>query len=243
MTGKPDPSEDRRGHRARLRARYEQGGLEAFLPYEVLEMALTWAVCRRDVKPLAKALLARFGTVHDVLRARDEDLREIDGVGERTSLFLRFLGDLLGHCLAEKAAGASVLGTPESVADYLRLTIGAGREERFQVLFLDAQNRALASEVLQTGTVDQAVVYPRKVIERALARNAVALILVHNHPSGHLSPSPQDVSLTTRIVRAAEAVDLRVHDHLIVSREGYYSFREAGLLSAPSRQGSRAANR
>lgn len=218
------------GHRERLRERFEQGGVEGFLPYEVLELALTYVLPRKDVKDLAKRLLGRFGDVGSVLNARREDLTDVPGVGPKTALYLRFLGDLISWCLREKASQKTVLGSPERVADYLRLTLGTSREERFLVIFLNARNELVGMETLQTGTVNQAVVYPRRVIERALAHNAVALVLVHNHPSGHGDPSPEDVALTARIATAAEAVDLAVHDHLIVTREGTSSLRELGLF-------------
>ncbi|MHC5040211.1 MAG: RadC family protein [Planctomycetota bacterium] len=225
------------GHRERLRRRFSQGALSGFLPYEILELALTYALPRKDVKDLAKRLLARFGGVHEVFSARFEDLVRLEGIGTNTAIYLRFLGALIAFSLQEKARARAVLDQPGAVVDYLRLSVGASREENFQVLFLNARNELLAMEVLQVGTVDQAVVYPRKVIERALARNAVGCILVHNHPSGHADPSPEDMALTTKIARAAEAVDLRIHDHLIITREGYFSFRERGLLKrAPARR-------
>ena len=168
-----------------------------------------------------------------MLTARSEDLASVPGIGPKTARYLRFLGELIGYCLGEKAGDAPVLDQPERVADYLRMTLGASREEKFLVLFLNARNELIAMEVLQTGTVDQTVVYPRKVIERALVHNAVGLVLVHNHPSGHADPSVEDVGLTRRIAGAAEAVDLRVHDHLVVTREGYASLKERGLHPAP----------
>ncbi|MHC4777011.1 MAG: RadC family protein [Planctomycetota bacterium] len=229
------------GHRERLRDRFRRGGLDGFLDYEVLELALTHVIPRRDVKPLAKALLSRFAGVHKVLTARKEDLRLVPGVGEKTALFLSFLADLISRCLAESAGGSRVLDAPEAVVDFLRMTVGASREENFQVLFLNSRMELQAGEILQVGTVDQAVVYPRKVIERALSHNAVGLVLVHNHPSGNLQPSRQDVAMTARLSKAADAVDLHVHDHLIVTREGYFSFREGGLLKSAPDGRARAA--
>jgi DNA repair protein RadC len=239
----PADAQGPKGHRDRLRKRFHGSSLGGFLPYEVLELALTYAVPRRDVKGTAKALIARFGGVHAALTAREQDLTAVPGVGEKTALYLRFLGELIAHCLGEKTGGKPVLDAPSAIVDFLRMTVGASREENFQVLFLNARFELQAAEVLQTGTVDQAVVYPRKVIERALAHNAVGLVLVHNHPSGNLQPSPQDVALTRRLTRAAEGVDLRVHDHLIVTRDGHYSFREAGLIKASGAGRAKAAGR
>jgi DNA repair protein RadC len=239
----PADPQDPKGHRERLRKRFRKGSLRGFLPYEILELALSYAVPRRDVKGTAKALIARFGGIHPALTAREEDLRGVTGVGEKTAHYLRFLGELIAHCLGEKAGGRAILDAPSAIVDFLRMTVGASREENFQVLFLNARFELQAAEVLQVGTVDQAVVYPRKVIERALAHNAVGLVLVHNHPSGSLQPSPQDMALTNRLVRSAEGVDLHVHDHLIVTRDGHFSFREAGLIK-PARGGcAKAAGR
>lgn len=221
----------REGHRSRLRTRFRKSGLQGFMPHEVLELALTWAIPRRDVKDLAKTLLGRFRSVNGVFSARPEDLRAIPGIGEKTSVFIAFLGALTEYRLGEKVTGSAVIDSPGAVLDYLRLALAWRRDERFMVLFLNARNELIASEVLQVGTVDHAAVYPRSVIERALAHNALALILVHNHPSGHGEPSPQDVALTRRLGAALEAVDLRLHDHLIVTRNGHVSLRERGHVS------------
>jgi DNA repair protein RadC len=238
-----DPKEEdpREGHRERLRERFRRGGLEGFLPHEALELALTWAIPRRDVKGAARELVARFGGVFGALTAREEDLSNVEGLGPRTALFLRFLGELSAYALREKAPSRRRVDSPAAVIEFLRFSLGGSREENFLVLFLNARNELLAMEVLQTGTVDHASVYPRKVVERALAHNAVSLILVHNHPSGHDEPSPQDIALTRRIAEAAQAVDMQVHDHLVVTRDGYSSLRELGLLKPPAARPSIAA--
>jgi DNA repair protein RadC len=233
MTRDPDAGDPREGHRERLREKFRRAGLDGFLAHEALELALTWAIPRRDVKDAARRLAARFGGVHGALAAREEDLLGIEGLGPGSALYLRFLGELLGYALREKTAPRRRVDSPGAVVEFLRFSLGGSREENFQVLFLNARNELLAMELLQTGTVDHASVYPRRVIERALAHNAVSLILVHNHPSGHPEPSPQDIALTRRIAEAAQAVDMQVHDHLIVTRDGHSSLRELGLIRLP----------
>jgi DNA repair protein RadC len=233
MARDPEPVDPREGHRERLRERFRRAGLGGFLPHEALELALTWAIPRRDVKDAARRLVARFGGIHGALAARQEDLLGIEGLGPGSVLYLRFLGEFLNYALREKAAPRRRVDSPGAVIEFLRFSLGSSREENFQVLFLNARNELLAMELLQTGTVDHASVYPRRVVERALAHNAVSLILVHNHPSGHPEPSPQDVALTRRIAEAAQAVDMQVHDHLIVTCDGYASLRELGLIRTP----------
>lgn len=228
--GEIDNQDGPRGHRSRLRERFRNGGIEAFLPYEVLELLLTFAIPRRDVKGTAKSLVRRFDGVLGALRAREEDLRSVDGIGPEAALFIRFVGALSAYALREKACSRTVVSSPVEVADFLMLYLGFKREENFMVLFLNARNEILASEVLQVGTVDHAAVYPRQVIERALSHNACSLILVHNHPSGSPDPSTQDVALTRRIDAAARAVDMRVHDHMIVAAGRWVSLRESGMF-------------
>lgn len=220
------------GHRERLRARYLQGGLPALLDYELLELLLTYALPRRDVKPIAKALLAEFKTVGGVLDAEPDELSRVRGVRERTAAFFRLVRDVSRTTLKERvrAADSVLIRNSREVREYLIREIGHQPRESFYVLFLDNQNRLLFCEAVQTGTINQTAVYPREIFEKAIRHRAAALIFAHNHPSGILKPSAEDIRLNQKLTEAAKLLQLSVLDHVIVSSEGHYSFHEAGIL-------------
>ena len=220
-----------RGHRARLRQRFRKTGFEGFQDYEALELLLTYAVPRRDVKPLAKRLIKRFGSLQGVLDAPFEDLLKEDGLTENSATYIKALKD----CSALYLRGRSrqegdIIASTGALLDYCRVKLAGLRDEQFMAVFLNASNEVIADEVMQEGTVNQSVVYPRKVMERALYHGATALIFVHNHPSGACRPSKDDKLITDELVRVAKGLQITVHDHLIVCRDGYYSFRERGQL-------------
>lgn len=204
--------------------------MDGFAPHELLELVLTYALPRRDTKPLAKELLARFGSLAGVLDARPEELRRTAGVGSRSAELLSLFRPVCAAYLREGLRKKDVLSSPQRAADYCRMRLAGEPHERVHALFLDSRNRVVAEKSLFEGTVDQSAVYPRRLIEEALAAKAVGFILVHNHPSGQVSPSKEDALLTRRVREAARSVDLRFLDHLIVGREGHFSFREAGEL-------------
>jgi DNA repair protein RadC len=220
------------GHRQRLRDRFEKGGLDGFAPHEVLELLLTLAVPRRDVKEPAKKLLARFGSLRGVLDAPLENLRQVRGVGQVTPVALRIIREAANLYLQQVAEERTSLLAPETLYQFWRSRLGALQNEVFEVAYLDSAYNLLRDgvETLEEGTVDRAAVYPRRVIESALRRGAAALVLAHNHPNGHVSPSEQDKLLTRAITLAAETVSLKIMDHLIVSADECFSFRKAGLL-------------
>ena len=219
-------------HRKRLRQRFRLTGFEGFRDYEALELLLTYAIPRRDVKPLAKALVKRFGSIKGVLDATEEELCSVKGVKENSATFVLALkGAAVLYRRCALSGGQKVSSTGE-LLDYLDTAMGGLRDEQFRVVFLNSQNEVIADEVLGEGTINQSAVYPRKVIERALLNKAAGLILVHNHPGGSVKPSPQDIRLTKDLVRLARGLELPVHDHLIVSRGEYFSFLEQGMLSA-----------
>lgn len=218
------------GHRERLRARFRRGGNAALNDYELLELLLFRAMPRRDVKPLAKALMARFGSFGEVLAARPERLAEIAGLGEAAATELKIV-----EAAAIRAAHASVakrrdLGSTTAVLDYCRLTMAFIDREEFRILFLDKKNQLIADEVQGVGTVDHAPVYPREVMRRSLELGATALILVHNHPSGDPSPSTADIAMTVQIAQLGKSLGIIVHDHLVIGRQGHASFRALKLL-------------
>ena len=220
------------GHRKRLRTRFVKNGLAGFAEHEVMELLLTLAIPRSDVKQPAKALLERFGSLRGVLDAPLRELRSVSGIGEVTATGLHLIREAAALYLQQGSEGAQVLGDAGELRDFWRMRIGALKHEVFAVAYLDSAHRLLRDgvETLQEGTIDRAAVYPRRVVEAALKRQAAALVLAHNHPNGNVQPSEHDKVVTRAVVLAAETIGLRVVDHLIVSPEETFSFRQAGLL-------------
>jgi DNA repair protein RadC len=222
--------DDKAGHRERLRARFRAGGAEAVPDYELLEMVLFSAFSRGDTKPLAKQLLARFGTFAEVINAPEERLREVQGVGTRVVDELKLIRAASLRLLKGEIMGRKVLGSWSTVIDYCRAAQGFDQKEQFRILFLDRKNQLIADEVQQEGTVDHTPVYVREVVKRALELSATAIILVHNHPSGDTTPSKADIDMTKLIVEAAKPLGVTVHDHIIVGRNGHSSLRGLRLI-------------
>jgi len=220
------------GHRARLRERFLKSGIEGMADYEIVELLLTLAVPRRDVKEPAKRLIRQFGNLKGILDAPVEDLNKVDGIGSVTPAALKIIRAAATLYLQQHAEDREILSDPVKIADFWRMRIGVLANEVFQVGYLDSAYRLLRDGVqtLEEGTVDRATVYPRKMIETALRRGAAALVLAHNHPNGNVQPSEQDKLLTRALVLAAEAVQVKILDHLIVSADEVFSFRNAGLL-------------
>jgi DNA repair protein RadC len=218
------------GHRARLRQRFLQGGAGALQDYELLELLLTFAIPYSDVKPLAKKLIAHFGSFTRVFDASPEAIMEVTGLKEYSAVLIRLVKACAEYYLKEGILGRQKLSSLDALVDYCRTSMGGLADEQFRVIFLNSQNEIIAEEIVQEGTVNQTVVYPRKVLELALKHKATGLILVHNHPSGNLKPSAADVDLTRSLVKASRALNLTVHDHLIISRHGYFSLAEKDML-------------
>lgn len=218
------------GHRQRLRERFIKGGATALADYELLELMLCMAMPRGDVKPLAKSLIAQFGSFANVLAARPEDLQTAKGLGEAGIAAIKIAEASAQHLSRERAMEQPVIASWEQMIDYCRVRIGHLKTEELHLLFLDRKNRLIADECHQRGTVDHTPVYPREVIKRALELHASALILVHNHPSGDATPSKGDIDITRKIIEAAKAMDITVHDHIIISHAGYNSFKTLGLI-------------
>ncbi|MEZ6022328.1 MAG: DNA repair protein RadC [Hyphomonadaceae bacterium] len=212
-------------HRARLRAKFDDAGADALADYELLEMMLFRTIPRKDTKPLAKALLAKFGTLAGVIAAPVQRIAEVPGAGPAVAQDLK-----LAHALHSRAQRAelmqrTVVSSWSALMNYCRTQMAHAPREQFRVLFLDVKNQLIADEVLAEGTVDHAPVYPREIARRALELSAAAVILVHNHPSGDPKPSAQDIHITREIVAAANAVSVKVHDHLVIGRNGAESFK------------------
>ncbi|MFI5013462.1 MAG: DNA repair protein RadC [Hyphomicrobiales bacterium] len=218
------------GHRERLRERFIKAGPEALADYELLELILFRALPRRDVKPLAKALLQRFGSLAETIAAPIGRLTEVKGVGEAAAIEIKIVEAAAKQLAKGVIAARPVLGSWNTLIDYCRTAMAFSATESFRILFLDKRNALIADEVQQTGTVDHTPVYPREVLKRALELSATALILVHNHPSGDPRPSPADIRMTKDIVAIVAPLGITVHDHIIVGRDGHASFKALKLI-------------
>jgi DNA repair protein RadC len=218
------------GHRERLRRRFREAGADALPDYELLELILFRAAPRRDTKPLAKALIARFGTFAEALNAPEELLREVPGIGEAAVTEIKLVRAAVLRLMRGEVLERPVLSSWAQVLDYCRASMGFASKEQFRILFLDKRNQIIADEVQQTGTVDHTPVYVREVVKRALELSATAIVLVHNHPSGDPTPSRADIEMTRQIVAAAKPLGVLVHDHIIVGKQGHASLRGLGLI-------------
>jgi len=218
------------GHRERLRARFRDVGADAVSDYELLELMLFRAIPQRDVKPLAKALIAKFGSFAEVVSAPQARLREIKGLGDAAITELKIVHAAAGRLARGEVQKRPLLSSWGSVLDYCRMAQAFADKEQFRILFLDKRNQLIADELQQTGTVDHTPVYPREVVKRALELSATALILVHNHPSGDPTPSRADIQMTQAIVEMAKPLGISVHDHIIVGKEGHASFKGLRLI-------------
>ncbi|WP_156367041.1 RadC family protein [Bosea thiooxidans] len=218
------------GHRDRLRARFQEAGADALPDYELLELLLFRSIPQRDVKPLAKELIQRFGSFAEVLAAPVSRLTEVKGVGEGVALDLKIVEAALKRMARGAVGKRPVLSSWSSVLDYCRMAMAFAEREQFRILFLDKKNALIADEVQQTGTVDHTPVYPREVVRRALELSASAVILVHNHPSGDPTPSGADMRMTRELVDIAKPLGIAIHDHIVVGRDGHASFRSLGLI-------------
>lgn len=218
------------GHRQRLRERFVKGGADALPDYELLELALSYAIPRRDVKPLAKDLIERFGSYAEVIGADLERLQEVKGLGENASVALKLIEQSAVRLGRERIMDRPVLGSWSTLLDYCRMSMAYNKTEQFRILFLDRKNVLIADEIQQKGTIDHTPVYTREVMKRALEMQASAIILVHNHPSGDPSPSQEDILMTREIQDAGKKLGITVHDHIIVGRDGHTSFKSDGLL-------------
>ncbi len=220
------------GHRQRLRDRFLAGADEALPDYELLEMVLFFAIPRIDTKPLAKQLLERFGSLAAVVNATPDQLAEFERIDHFAVTLFKMLRAFATRLVREDLAEKPALDNWDKLIAYLRATMAHRMVEQFRLLFLDRRNVLIADEVQHQGTIDHTPVYPREVVKRALALDASALVMVHNHPSNHPAPSKPDIEMTRQVREALEKVGVVLHDHLIISRRGHSSFRQMGLLEA-----------
>lgn len=219
------------GHRARMRTRLVEGGGEAFHDYELLEYLLGLVTPRRDTKPLAKRLIAEFGSLPAVLAATPAELQRVSGLGETGVGAIKFAREVAVRSARESVRGRPILSSWQAVIDYLTADMAHGLTERFRVLFLNSKNVLIRDEVMSEGTVNTTAVHVREVIKRALELGATALVLVHNHPSGDPRPSRDDIDMTNDIVDAGRKLGISVHDHLVIGATGHASFKTLGYLA------------
>lgn len=217
-------------HRERLRDKFARRGADAFDDYELLELILFQALPRIDTKPIAKTLLAEFGSLAEVVAAPVEKLTAIKGIGPSAAQHLKVLQQVSIRIGQSSVLNQPILSSWNALLDYCRAAMQFEGREQFRVLFLDKKNRLLADEIMGQGTVDRAPVYPREIVRRTLSHDATAIILVHNHPSGDPSPSRQDIELTNTIIDTVKTINVVVHDHLIIGREDVASFKMLGLM-------------
>jgi DNA repair protein RadC len=217
-------------HRKRLRQRFLAGGADALPDYELLELLLTLAIPQKDVKPLAKSLIARFGSFNQVLTASPEALQEVDGIKEAAATALKVIQAAAQRLARQEVMNRPVLASWDKLLDYCHISLAHRDIEQFHLLFLDRKNVLIADEAQQRGTVDHTPVYPREVVKRALELNATAIIMVHNHPSGDPTPSRADIEMTKLVRDAAKAVGITLHDHLVIGKKGHASFKSMNLL-------------
>ena len=218
------------GHRQRLKDRFMRDAGASLPDYEMLELVLFLAKPRAEVKPLAKALIARFGSFADVIAADAMELVKVKGVGENTAVALKTIQAAAIRLAREQIMNQPVISSWQKLLDYCRASLAFAKTEEFRVLFLDRKNVLIADEMQQTGTVDHTPVYPREVVKRALDLGASAIIMVHNHPSGDPTPSKGDIEMTKEVREACEKLGISLHDHLIIGKSGHASFKSLGLL-------------
>ena len=218
------------GHRERLKQRFREAGAAALPDYELLELVLFRAIPRADTKPLAKALIARFGSFAEVVSAPPERIMEVKGAGEAVATELALIRAAALRLAKGEIINRPLLATWSAIIDYCHAAMAFADREQFRILFLDKKNQLIADEVQSHGTVDHTPVYTREVIKRALDLAASAIILVHNHPSGDPTPSMADIDMTKKVMVAGEKLGVLVHDHIIIARKGHVSFRTLGLI-------------
>ena len=230
MTDKTNVSSE--GHRQRIREKFLKNGGSALADYELMEAYLTIAIPRRDVKPLAKLLIVKFGSFAEVISAPNEELLEVDGVGENTLFALKMVREAAERMSWEvlKNADAPVISNMDALIDYCRMSMAYQEVEEFRLIYLNAKNMVIAEETQQRGTINHVSIHPREVVRAALDKKASAVIMVHNHPTGDTTPSRADIDVTKKVKEALNAMNIELHDHVIVSKFGYYSFRDGGLI-------------
>ena len=220
------------GHRKRLKERFFKSPIRTVPDYEILEMLLFYVIPVRDTKSIAKLLLKKFGSLAGVINAEEIQLDEIKGIGQSVAIYFKLLKDFFSrlHISNDFEKKVHILNNWNAVINYCNLTMGFQKTECFKILYLNVKNALIYEEVIDYGTVDRIAIHPREIVKNALIHSASAVILVHNHPSGEITPSKQDMELTDMIVSGLKSVNITVHDHIIVSHNDYYSFKSNDLI-------------
>ena len=223
-------SKNNKGHRQRLREKFLKNGLDGFLDYEIIELLLTLGTPRKDCKQSAKDALKKFGSLKAVLEAEPAELKEIKGIGDNNVFGLKIAQSVSRRYLADRIIDQDFIRSADEVIDYLKHNLRDKSREVFLVIYLNGRNQILKMEELFQGTLSTSAVYPQKVVKRALVNDAAALVFVHNHPSGNPNPSQDDLIINKKLKEAAQAIDVSVHDHLIIAGNDVYSFADHGLI-------------
>lgn len=218
------------GHRQRLRERFIKSGLNSFQDYEIIELLLTFGTPRKDCKQLAKQMIERFGNLDGIFNASLDELQKIKDVGQIKALILRLFPAVSERLAQEKITKKIKLDSPKAVAEYLQKSIGREKKEHFIILSLNTQNQLIKISDVSVGTLDASLVHPREVFHEAIECSASQIILAHNHPSGSIEPSVEDVEISKQLIKAGKIMGVDVLDHIIVSKNGYKSLKEANLL-------------
>jgi len=220
------------GHRQRLKARFEQTGFQGFQDYEVLEFLLYFVLPRKDTKPISKKLLRRFKNFIGVINADSRELQRIEGIGSHAALYVKAIGSSIGFYFDEKAKQEDFQFTSlEQLIEYFMAAIGGKPNEVMRILYLNSKNILIDAENLSEGTVSEAVAFPRRIVEGALKYGATTVIIGHNHPGGLPEPSDNDNAITEEIAKALKTVGISLQEHVIIAADGYFSYRQNGLLS------------
>lgn len=219
------------GHRKRLKDKFKKSCFAGFNDYEILELLLFYSIPYRDTKPVAKRLIKQFGSLSKVIDADIDELKNIKGMGESTSLFLNLLRELMKKYSTDKITiDKKSLTKMTKLIEYLQIQLGNKKNEVLFVILFNAKNEILATMQLCEGTVTRTAVFPRKIVEKALKKRATSIIIAHNHPDGVAEPSDDDVKITQEIKNALALVEISLQDHIIISDKDYYSFNRSGML-------------
>ena len=231
MSIKKEDINDVTGHRKRLKETFAKTPLGSFYDYELLELILFYVLPRRDTKSLAKRLVKHFGSVKGIFYADRIELLEIKGVGPEVINFLKAMEDFFSRIHMPSINEGTLLNNWNSVINYCTLTLGFKQQEFLRILYLNRKNLLIADELMQQGTIDKVAIYPREIVKNCITKSASAIIMVHNHPSGDIKPSNEDIIVTEKIAAALEVIGVALHDHVIVAQDKHYSFRANGMLN------------
>ncbi len=218
------------GHRHRIKKKFLISEAKGMLDYELLELMLTFSIPRKDVKNFAKKLIKMFGSLSNVMDVNKNDLLKIKGLGIQSFILINLIKQMHIRCFENQIKKINVLSAPDQVIDFAKIKLGGLKNEVFMIIFLNIKNEVLDNSIIHEGTINQAILYPRRMIEESLSHNAAGIIIFHNHPSGHCYPSNEDKIITKKIKECLEAVDVQLLDHIIVTKGGYYSFQEEGSI-------------